>query len=56
MKYNREKYNELSNEEKLQIIEEEINLETHNRTTRDDLIMLLKSLWDMAVEVSEVEV
>lgn len=52
MKYNKEKYMELSEDKKLQIIEEEINLETHNGTTKDDLLMLLKSLWDMAVEVS----
>lgn len=54
MKYNREKYMELSEEKKLRIIEEEINLETHNGTTKDDLLMLLKSLWDMAVDVEYV--
>lgn len=41
MKYNRQSFCNLTDKEKLKIIEKELSLETHNGTTRDDLLMLL---------------
>lgn len=42
MKYNRQAFCNSSDTEKNRIIEEEISLETHNGTTKDDLLMLLE--------------
>lgn len=41
MKCNRQGFCDCSDKEKLRIIQEELELETHNGTTKDDLIMLL---------------
>jgi hypothetical protein len=41
MKYNRQKFCDCSDKEKLRIVKEELALETHDRTTKDDLLMLL---------------
>ena len=41
MKYNRQAFCDLSDKEKLKIIKKELSLETHNGTTKDDLLMLL---------------
>ena len=41
MKYNRQAFCDLSDKEKLKIIENELSLITHNGTTKDDLLMLL---------------
>ena len=42
MKYNRQLFRNLSDREKNKIVEEELRLETHNGTTKDDLLMLLE--------------
>lgn len=42
MKYNRQAFCNSSDTEKNRIIEEEISLETHNGTTKADLLMLLE--------------
>lgn len=42
MKYNRQAFCNSSDTEKNRIIEEEISLETHNGTTKYDLLMLLE--------------
>ena len=41
MKYNRQAFCDLTDKEKLKIIENELSLVTHNETTKDDLLMLL---------------
>lgn len=41
LKYNRQKFCDCSDKEKLRIIKEELELITHNGTTKDDLLMLL---------------
>ena len=41
MKYNRMAFERHSNEKKAQIVCEELSLDTHNGTTKEDLLMLL---------------
>lgn len=41
MKYNRSAFARHSNEKKAQIVCEELSLDTHNGTTKEDLLMLL---------------
>lgn len=41
MKYNRQAFCDLTDKEKLKIIENELSLVIHNGTTKDDLLMLL---------------
>lgn len=41
MKYNRQRFCDCSDKEKLRIVKEELALETHNGTTKADLLMLL---------------
>lgn len=41
MKYNRQSFCDCSDKEKLRIVKGELALETHNGTTKEDLIMLL---------------
>lgn len=56
MKYNRQGFCDCSDKEKLRIVKEELALETHNGTTKADLIMLLDWTynrlikWDLEVE------
>ena len=41
MKYDKERFEWLSYDKKMGLIERELSLETHNATTRADLLMLL---------------
>ena len=41
LKYNRQRFCDCSDKEKLRIVKEELALETHNGTTKNDLLMLL---------------
>lgn len=41
MKYNRQAFCDLEDKEKFEIVKKELSLETHNGTTKDDLLMLL---------------
>ena len=41
MKYDKERFEWLPYEKKMGLIERELSLETHNATTRADLLMLL---------------
>jgi hypothetical protein len=43
MKYN---WNKMTEEQKIKACQQEIDLETHNGTTKDDLINILRWLWD----------
>lgn len=45
MKYNRQKFCDMTNEEKLDLIKQELDLETHNATTKDDLLMIADWLY-----------
>jgi hypothetical protein len=43
MKYD---WNKMTEQQKIKAVQEEIDLETHNGTTKDDLINILRWLWD----------
>ena len=45
MKYNRQKFCDMTSEEKLDLIKQELGLETHNATTKDDLLMIADWLY-----------
>lgn len=51
MKYNKQKFCDCSDREKLRIVKEELELETHNGTTKDDLIMLLDWIYNRLIKV-----
>lgn len=46
MKYPKENWNELSDAQKMFGIKKELDLETHNATTKDDLLMMLEWLYN----------
>lgn len=50
MKYNRQGFCDLSDKEKLRVIKNELDLETHNGTTKDDLLMLLDWTYNRLVK------
>lgn len=50
MKYNRQKFCDYSDKEKLRIVKEELELETHNGTTKDDLLMLLDWVYNRLIK------
>ena len=43
MKYN---WSEMNEEQKLKAFRDEAELETHNGTTKEDLVNILKFVWD----------
>lgn len=43
MKYN---WDKMSEQQKIKACQQEIDLETHNGTTKDDLLNMLRWLWD----------
>jgi hypothetical protein len=43
----------MTEEQKIKAAQEEVNLETHNGTTKDDLLNILKWLWDKFEVVRE---
>lgn len=45
MKYNRQYFCDATDESKLDLIKEEIDLVTHNGTTKEDLLMLIEWLY-----------
>lgn len=50
MKYNWHKMNE---QQKIKAAQAELDLETHNGTTKDDLLNILRWLWDKFEVVDE---
>ena len=44
MKYNN--WNEMSDAQKYEVFKKEADLETHNATTKDDLVNIVKWLWN----------
>lgn len=50
MKYNRQAFCGASDKEKLKIVKEELSLETHNGTTKNDLLMLLDWTYNRLVK------
>lgn len=48
MKYNRQAFCDATDEAKTNLIKCEIDLETHNGTTKDDLLMMIEWLYDKA--------
>lgn len=50
MKYNRQRFCDYSDKEKLQIVKKEVELETHNGTTKADLIMLLNWTYNRLIK------
>ena len=50
MKYNRQGFCNCSDKEKLRIVKEELNLETHNGTTKADLLMLLDWVYNRLIK------
>lgn len=50
MKYNKQEFCDASDEVKIKIVEEELRLETHNGTTKDDLLMLLEWTYYRAIK------
>lgn len=55
MKYNRQKFCEASDTEKMRIVGEELELETHNGTTKADLLMLLEYTHNIAKQTQELK-
>ena len=56
MKYNRQKFCDMTSEEKLDLIKQELDLETHNATTKDDLLMIADWLyWRIVKDDLKVE-
>lgn len=53
MKYSKKVFDELPLERKLRVVYDELRLETHNGTTKDDLLMLLQFMFDECVEVTK---
>ena len=51
MKYN---WDKMTEQQKIKAVQHEIDLETHNGTTKDDLLNILRWLWDK-FEVVEVD-
>lgn len=49
LKYNKQKFRDCSDKEKLQIVKEELTLETHDGTTKDDLLMLLDWTYNILI-------
>lgn len=45
MKYNKKKFYDMTSEEKLNLIKQELGLETHNATTKEDFIMMIDWLY-----------
>uniref|UniRef100_A0A6H2A389 Uncharacterized protein n=1 Tax=viral metagenome TaxID=1070528 RepID=A0A6H2A389_9ZZZZ len=50
MKYN---WDNMTEQQKIKAVQEEIGLDTHNGTTKDDLLNILKWLWDKFEVVKE---
>jgi hypothetical protein len=50
MKYN---WDKMTEQQKIKAVQHEIDLETHNGTTKDDLLNIIRWLWDK-FEVVEV--
>ena len=55
MKYDRQAFENAPDDVKLRIIADEVNLETHNGTTKEDLLMLLKWIYDEAIDHEEYD-
>lgn len=61
MKYNKQVFCDMTNEKKLDLIKQELDLETHNATTKDDLLMMTDWLYwrivkgDLKVEDKVIE-
>ena len=45
MKYNKQVFCDMTNKEKLDLIKQELDLETHNATTKADLLMMIDWLY-----------
>lgn len=54
MKY--DNWDNMSETSKIRAIQHEIKLETHNGTTKDDLLLLLKWLFDQFDVVEEMDI
>lgn len=52
MKYN---WEAMTEQQKIKACQQEIELDTHNGTTKDDLLNMLRWLWDKFEIVKEVE-
>ena len=50
MKYNKQVFCDMTNEKKLDLIKQELDLETHNATTKDDLLMMVDWLYWRAMK------
>lgn len=50
MKYSRQTFCDLSDKEKIGLIKKELELETHNGTTKADLLMLLDWTYNRLVK------
>lgn len=50
MKYNRQAFCDATDKRKLDLIKEEIDLVTHNGTTKEDLLMLIEWLYYQIIE------
>ena len=55
MKYNKQKFSNMTYKEKLDLIKQELDLETHNATTKEDLLMLLEFLYYRNIEDKVLE-
>ena len=56
MKYNKQVFCDMTNEKKLDLIKQELDLETHNATTKDDLLMMTDWLyWRIVKDDLKVE-
>ena len=56
MKYNRQKFCDMTSEKKLDLIKRELNLKTHNAITKDDLLMFADWLyWRVVKDDLKVE-
>lgn len=51
-KYNKEVFENLTHKRKLEVIQEELQLETHNGTTKDDLLMLLNYTYNRCISMN----
>lgn len=52
MKYNKQAFLKATDEDKMEIIKDEIGLETHNGTTKADLLMLIEWMYGKLAEVA----
>lgn len=50
MKYNRQAFCDATDESKLDLIKKEIDLATHNGTTKEDMLMLIEWLYSKVIE------